>query len=115
MKNYITLAILLGFASPALARDQDFVLLNQTGYTIEQVYVSASSEDRWEEDVLGRDTLPAGERTKIEFVRNEKACLWDLKVVYDDAETAEWEGVNLCEVSVVKLSYKGGNTYAETD
>ena len=39
----------------------------------------------------------------------------DFKVVYSDKETAEWSGVNLCEVSVVTLSYKNGDTYAETE
>ena len=105
------------FASPAAAGTQDFTILNNTGYPIERVYVSSSAKDEWEEDVLGRDVLPAGERTKIRFSRNEDACLWDLKVVYADEESAEWQGINLCEVSVVALSYdrKTGQTSAETE
>jgi hypothetical protein len=105
------------FATPAQAGQQDFVILNKTGYPIEEVYVSASSKDEWEEDVLGRDILPAGERTKISFSSDENACLWDLKVVYEDGEAAEWQGVNLCEISVVALSYnrKTGETWAEAE
>ena len=104
-------------ATPAAAGTQDFTVLNNTGYPIEEVYVSASAKDEWEEDVLGRDTLPEGERTKIRFSSDEEACLWDLKVVYSDEETAEWQGINLCEVSVVALSYdrKSGRTWAETE
>jgi hypothetical protein len=104
-------------AAPAIAGTQDFTILNNTGYPIEEVYVSASSKDEWEEDVLGRDTLPADERTKIRFDRDEEACLWDLKVVYEDGESSEWQGINLCEVAVVSLSYdrKSGKTWAETE
>lgn len=104
-------------AAPALAGTQDFTILNNTGYQIDQVYVSASSKDEWEEDVLGRDTLPDDERTRIRFDRDEEACLWDLKVVYQDGESSEWQGINLCKVSVVSLSYdrKSGNTWAETE
>ena len=105
------------FATPAHAGNQDFVILNKTGFPIEQVYVSASAKDEWEEDVLGRDILPAGERTKISFSSDENACLWDLKVVYQDGESAEWQGINLCEFSIVALSYyrKTGETSAETE
>ena len=53
------LAVILSLAVPAaaLAADQDFTLVNRTGYTIEQVYVSPIKARDWEEDVLGRDVL----------------------------------------------------------
>ena len=118
MKRLFAAALLAGLVNaPAAAGTQDFTILNNTGYPIERVYVSASAKDDWEEDVLGRDTLPAGERTKIRFSRDEDSCLWDLKVVYEDEESAEWQGINLCKVSVVALSYdrKTGETSAETE
>src|SRR5687768_5218192 len=83
----------------AAAGDQDFTLRNRTGYTIDQVYVSSVDTNSWEEDVLGRDTLGNGEAWEIEFSRSEDECNWDLKVVYDDGETAEWGDVNLCATS----------------
>jgi hypothetical protein len=118
MHKFLAAALLAAaFVTPAHAGQQDFVILNKTGYPIEQVYISASSKDDWEEDVLGRDILAAGERTKISFSSDEDACLWDLRVVYEDGEAAEWDGVDLCEISVVALSYnrKTGETSAETE
>ncbi len=118
MKKLFIAALVAGCVSaPAAAGTQDFTILNNTGYAIAQVFVSASAKDNWEEDVLGEDILPEGERTKIRFDNDEEACLWDLKVVYADEETAEWQGLNLCETSVVSLSYdrKTGRTWAETE
>jgi hypothetical protein len=117
MKKLVIAALLAAAASPAAAGSQDFTILNNTGYPIERVYVSASTKDNWEEDVLGEDVLPEGERTKIRFANDEDACLWDLKVVYADEESAEWQGLNLCETAVVALSYdrKTGRTWAETE
>lgn len=119
MKKLVLAATLASaaFSAPASAATQDFTILNNTGYPIERVYVSASAKDNWEEDVLGRDILAEGDRTKIRFDRDEDACLWDLKVVYSDEESAEWQGINLCQVSVVALSYdrKSGRTSAETE
>ena len=110
----VGVALLLAPAVAA-AGDQDFRLRNRTGYTIDQVYVSSVGAKTWEEDVLGRDTLADGESWDIEFARSEDECSWDLKVVYDDGETAEWGGVNLCATSTISLFYDNGRTWATTD
>ena len=56
------------------AGDQDFTLRNRTGYTIEQVYVSAANDNNWGEDILGRDTMKDGDSTEIQFSRRESSC-----------------------------------------
>jgi len=101
---------LAGFAAmhtaPAVAGDQDFAVINATGYTISELYVSPVKSNDWEEDILGRDVLTDGERTDITFSRSEDICKWDLKVVYeDDDSSAEWGSLDLCEISVVTLKY----------
>lgn len=103
----IAAAALIGafFAQPAAAGQQDFILVNDTGYTIEQVYVSPSRASSWQEDVLGDNVLAEGGRVTIRFDREEDTCLWDLKAVYADGDTAEWQAFNLCEVSVVAIRY----------
>ena len=92
MRSFSTLvaaAALSLFAMPAWsAGDQDFTLVNRTGYTIEQVYVSPIKAKDWQEDVLGRDVLDDGESVDITFNKREEVCRWDLKVVYDDGEEA---------------------------
>lgn len=93
---------------------QNFSLLNKTGYTISEVYVAPSKSASWEEDVLGRDQLPNGSTVDIIFSRKEKVCKWDLMVVYEDGEEAEWAGFDLCTVSRIAISYnrKTGETWA---
>lgn len=105
-------------SAPAAAGDQDFVIINATGYVISEVYVSPVKAEDWEEDVLGRDVLGEGERTEIRFSRSTNTCRWDLKVVYeDDGSSAEWGNLNLCEISAVTLRYnrKTGETSAVTE
>ncbi|MCA3255391.1 MAG: hypothetical protein INF91_07235 [Alphaproteobacteria bacterium] len=109
-------AALAMMALPVLAQGkQDFTLHNKTGYTINEVYVSPSKSKSWEEDVMGKDVLEDGERVDITFSRKEKTCLWDLKVVYDDGEEAEWDGFDLCETSKIAIRYnrKTGETSAD--
>lgn len=84
---------------------QDFVLINRTGYTIEEVYVSPSRVTAWGRDVLGADTLENARQVTIRFNGSTTECSFDIKVVYDDKETAEFRGVDLCSVSKVTLFY----------
>lgn len=94
---------------------QDFDLVNKTGYTIEEVYVAPSSSNDWQEDVLGEGTLANGKTKHITFSRAGNICKWDLKVVYTDKETAEWEQFDLCTTSKIFIHYdrKTGETSAE--
>ena len=120
MKNITLFALAASFilaVTPAVAGDQDFTLANATGYTIEQVYVSPTKSDDWEEDVMGADVLGDGEEVDILFAPGQGACNHDLMVIYDDGERAVWSPLNLCEISSVTLYYnrRTGETWAETE
>ncbi|MGZ5049527.1 MAG: hypothetical protein ACXWF8_17175 [Methylobacter sp.] len=93
---------------------QDFTLVNKTGYTIDQVYVSPSSANNWLDDVLGQDVLGDGESAKIRFHSANEICKYDLKVIYDDKEEVEWSDINLCEEEKITIRWnrKTGETSA---
>ena len=106
-------ALLSPVAADAAGR-QNFTLVNNTGYTIKEVYVSPVSTNDWEEDVLGEDTLDDGQQILIRFQHHAGGCYWDLKVVYDDDTDAHWENFNLCTISQISISYnrRSGKTWA---
>ena len=106
-------AMLLFGATTVSAGKQDFDLINATGYTIAELYVAPSSSNNWEEDVLGRDTLGDGEGVTINFAPNQKACMYDLLIVWEDGDQATWEGFNLCTVSEITLYWNNGKATAE--
>jgi len=90
----------------------DFTLLNRTGLTISELYVSPTNVDDWEEDVLGRDVLKHGESVDIEFSRSEKSCMWDLKIVDAEGDAVEWDNLDLCKAAHITLQYEGGRATA---
>ncbi len=108
------LSLLLASTALAFQGQQDFTVVNKTGVEIHELYVSPHSADDWQEDVLGKDTLPAGESVEIKFSPKEKAKLWDLKVVDGKGNSIEWASLNLLEISEVTLFYKDGKAWAET-
>ena len=94
---------------------QDFTLVNKTGLTIMEVYVSPSESDEWEEDVMGKDVLGDGESVDISFDRKETAAKWDLKVVTDKKQSYEWEGLNLLKIEKVTIALEKGKPVAFTE
>jgi hypothetical protein len=95
--------------------NQDFTLVNQTGVEIHKVYISPHDSNDWEEDILGKDTLPSGQSVDIKFNRSEKAAMWDLRVEDSKGNAIEWENLNLLQISKVTLHYKDGKATAETE
>jgi len=107
------IAIFITASVFARAGKQDFILHNQTGVEIHEVYVSPVSADDWEEDVLGKGTLPDGESIKITFNDREKHVHWDLKIVDGKGNSIEWHDLNLVEIEELTLHYKDGKAWAD--
>jgi hypothetical protein len=83
---------------------QNFTITNNTGHTVVTLNVSPSNENAWGPDILGRDTLANGESAQITFERGDTQCQWDIRATYDDGDTTDMRGVNLCEVATVTLT-----------
>ena len=95
--------------NPAL----DFTLINQTGLTIVELYLSPTTEDTWGDDVLGLDVLEDEKKVDIAFSPKARTCNWDLKIVDEDDDEVVWEKLNLCEAVEITLLYeKGGKPTA---
>ncbi len=91
-------------ATPAMAAQQDFSVVNRTGHVVVQLNVSPSSETRWGPDILGREVLANGETAQVSFDRTDSICMWDIRVTYSDGDTGDWRQINLCEVGEVTLN-----------
>ena len=91
-------------ATAAYAADQDFTIVNNTGQAIMTLNVSPTESDEWGPDILGVDILANGERAEISFERGEDRCEWDIRVTYEDGDTGDWRGIDLCETATVTLS-----------
>lgn len=109
-------------ASPAAANSntssaaaQDFTLVNQTGVEIDKVFISPSDKDDWEEDVLGKDTLPSGQSVEIKFEREETAANWDLKIEDKEGNGITWENLDLLKISKLTLHYDKASGKATAD
>ena len=62
--------------------------------------------------MLGENVLPDGHRLDISF-DGRSACLWDILVTDGDEGHVTWQGINLCEASVVVLRCDEEDCWAE--
>lgn len=99
-------------SAPAEGAKQDFSLTNATGVEIDELHVSPHDVEDWQEDVLGRDTLPNGQTVNISFSPKEKAAMWDIKITDKEGTSIEWENLNLLEIAEVTLHFENGKPTA---
>jgi hypothetical protein len=110
-------AAMTTFAAPAFAGDQDFVLMNSTGYDIAEVYVGPTKSNSWGSDIMGSGTLDDNHFVTIKFPHSTTVCKFDLKVVYTDKDTATWSNIDLCDTSKITIFWdkKAGVSRAVTE
>jgi hypothetical protein len=99
------------FVAAATQNKQDFTLHNDTGLEIKEVYISATGNENWEEDILGTDTLATGDEVAITFSRRHED-MWDMKVVFRNGKSNVWTKLNLSQITDVTVSFKNGKPWA---
>ena len=87
-------------ASSAFADNQDrrVRILNDTRTEMREFYASRSTTNDWEEDILGRNTLPAGQSVVINIDDGTGACIFDFKAVFADGDVLVREDINVCQI-----------------
>lgn len=92
-------------AAPAAGQaQQNFTVINNTGHIVMTLNVSPSNENAWGPDILGSNVLANGQSASVSFPRGETQCSWDIKATYDDGDTTDARGVNLCQIATVTLT-----------
>ena len=105
-------ALFVGLLTTAHASDADFKLVNKTGYQIDEVYVAPSSSQNWGSDIMGSAAVPNGTSVNITFPHSSSACKFDIRVKYNDGDTAEWSNIDLCKYEAISLYWDGKQTRA---
>jgi hypothetical protein len=107
IRTWIAASVLafLSFGALAASGDADFTLLNRTGLTISELYVSPASRSQWGRDRLGDGTLENGKSRHFK-IGQTASCRQDIKVTFENADgEATWENVDLCAIDKITLRY----------
>ncbi len=111
----IALALLAAFAAlaPLRASELDFMLVNKTGHSLDALYLSASADKDWNENLLPNGiTLEDGAKVAVKFEAKPADAVWDVRAVDDDGTVFTFEKVNLLDANKVTLEVKAAQTCA---
>ena len=106
---FLAALFVMGLSSIAFAGAQDFTLVNNTGYPIYKVNVSAASTNSWEEDILGSSVLMNGESIRVNFGAGNQQY-WDIQAIFEDGSALAWYGIDLLSTYQVTLNSDGTAT-----
>ena len=99
----------------AIAGDADFTLVNKTGYTIREIYISPASKGNWGRDRMGNNNLDNNKSRLFKF-SDKASCDQDLKVVFADSDAeVTWENVDLCEINKISIKYNRATKTVSAD
>lgn len=95
-------------AAPAEAQNR-FYLVNNSGQTIMEAYVSPSRIEDWGPDILGSGVLPPGQQVWV--TPNFGDCVLDVRVRYQNGAEDRRMQVNACSLSRIAFGGGGGGGY----
>ena len=87
-------------AAPAAALDRWVTIVNNTSFDIVEFYGSNTGAKTWEEDILGKDILRAGEKLRVNFDDASGYCMFDFRAVFSDGDVLIRERINVCEIGI---------------
>ena len=90
-------------ASPALAEDLVFTLINDSSHTIVEMNVSPVDEETWGENILTVDAVEPGMSGDITIADGLDVCDYDLRFVTDEGAEAT-KTQNLCEINTFTVN-----------
>ena len=115
-KTLIMAVAAIVVATPALADEWDFVLINSTAKEIKLVELAPTGTQTWQANKVAEGqkagALTPGKRGTIHFDK-DASCKYDIKATFVDDTSLIWTGINVCDNAYVtlKVSASGAPTF----
>ena len=96
--------------STVFAQALEFDIINKTGVDLYGVFVTASEDESWGEDLLPLDLFTDGSKVTVHIDEDYgDTCDFDIKVTTDSnqTETILFENANLCAIISITLHSDG--------
>ena len=88
MRFALAAAFVTLIATPTLAEDLVFTLINDSSHTIVEMYVSPVGEDQWGENILLVEGVESGVSGDVTIADGLAVCDYDLRFVTEDGSEA---------------------------
>lgn len=100
----LALAAALALLAPAaLAQDESYELVNETGLTLMEFYSAPAASGAWGGDILGAGVVAPGEASTVTLGDTSGACAYDFRSVFEDGSEVV-ETHDICAMSSYTLT-----------
>ena len=103
MRIAFAAALVTVVASPVLADDLVFTLVNDSSLSITEMYVSPVDQDQWGENILNVAAVDPGVSGDVTIEGGAEVCDYDLRFVTGEGAEAE-KTQNLCEIATFTVN-----------
>jgi hypothetical protein len=99
----LALALIALTATPVMAEDLQFTLINNSSLKLVEMYVSPHEQDSWGENILAVPSVDPGTQGDISITDGETVCDYDLRFVMENGNDVSGTQ-DLCKLSTFTLN-----------
>lgn len=105
MKKIFLIILIFGLycSKNVNSQTQVFELVNNTGKTITEVYMSPGTVYKWESNLIKDKVAPNG-TFNFSMPMDDRSCSFDFKYITDDGITYMRSAVNMCQEKQISFS-----------
>ena len=95
------LSMPMTLATPAIASANDltFLLYNETSADIVELYISPTTVDDWEENLIPEESfIPTYESVTVTIEDGRTDCEYDILGIFSDGDEVDDYAIDLCEL-----------------
>lgn len=81
-----------------------FKLFNNTAHALTNFWASPARVTKWEEDILARKTLAAGNEINVNMTDKRPDCIYDFKFKFADGDELTRKAINVCKLGRYTLN-----------
>lgn len=108
----LALFALLGLNGIALGGGLDFIVENQTGTDLHQLYIAPYPAETWGKNIFDGKILRDGQERRI-VLDDGESTYWDMMIPDIEASPIVWRKFNLKAISRITLIYDGDEVRIE--
>jgi hypothetical protein len=90
--------------APTRVCDTSIQVMNQSNYTVQQLFFSHSSLGSWGADQLGANILPPGRAANYRLTNPGN---YDFRIVWNNGRASEIRQINVCAASRIIVTNRG--------
>ena len=120
MKKILLLGLLIAGLSFLSAKNSSaqaltFDVVNNTGITLVDVFVTPAETDNWGSDILPNDLFEAGSTITVTIPDTYgETCMFDMKITDGEGGDITFTGIDACTLITLQINGDGTFSYLET-